>query len=169
MKKTFKDQKGYTFVELILYMGIFSMLMLAMFQLLTSIFDVQIESQSTANVPQDGRYIMSRFSYDIGRTQSISSPSIGTSSASLKLFDGTTTNTYSLSNGNLILTSSPSGSVNQLNSFNTVVSNLSFLRLADNSMQNDTVTISYTVTSRIVRRGGFANQTYKTTIGIRKN
>jgi hypothetical protein len=169
MKKIIKNQKGFSFIEIILYMGIFSILMLAMFQLLTTVFDVQLESQSTSNVPQDGRYLLNKLSYEIGKTKNITSPSIGSSSAVMKLSDGAITDTYSLSDGNLILTSSPSGAIDQLNSYNTIVSNLNFLRLADIYGKNDTVTISFTITSKVIKRGGAAAQNYKITVGTRKN
>ncbi len=168
MKINCKNQKGFTLVELLLFMGIFSILMVALFQLLTSIFDVQFESQSTAGVSQDGRFILNRLSYDIGKAISFTNPDIGSQSSTLQFSDGTKTLTYSLVNGNLTLASTPSGTVDELNSFNTSVSNVSFLRLADTSNKNDTITASFTITSKVIRRGETESQNFKTTVGIRQ-
>lgn len=148
-------------------MGILSIITVVLFQILTSIFDVQLESQSFSSVTQDGRFILNRFAYDLGQAKTISTPSIGTSGASLQFSTGTTTYTYSLSSGNLNLTNSTLGTTDQLNSNNTTVSNLSFLRLADTNSKNDTITISFTVLSKIIKRGGAPSQGFKTTSGIR--
>lgn len=168
MKKIFRNQKGFTLVELLLYMGIFSILIVALFQLLSSILDVQLESQSTAGVSQDGRFIVNRLSYDIQRSTSIISPSLGSQGQSMQLSDGTTTYSYTLTNGNLILTSTPPGTVDELNSYNTSVSNINFLRLGNAGGLADTITVSFTLTSKIIRRGGAPSKNFKTTIGIRK-
>ena len=165
--KVFKNNKGFTLVETLLYIGIFSILIVILFQLLSSIFDVQLESQSTSSVSMDGRFILNRFNYDIGQATSISIPSLGTSGQTLRFLTGGTTYTYSLTNGNVTLTSSPSESVDQLNGFNTTVSNINFLRLGDVNGKNDIITFSFTLTSKTVKRGGASAQNFRTTIGIR--
>lgn len=170
MYKTLKKingQSGFSLIELILYMAILSILLVALFQLLTSIFDVQLESQSTSSVSSDGRFILSRFGYDIGRADSIVAPEVGNQGESLIFSEGAQTYTYALENGNLTLTASPSGESNRLNSFNTQVSDLSFLRLSDNSGELDTVTVVFTLESKVLGRGGSQRQTFKTTVGTR--
>lgn len=160
-------QKGFTLIELSLFMGIFSILIIVLFQLLTSIIDVQMESQSTTYVSQDGRYILNRFTYDMENATSIVNPGIGNQAQSLAISEGATTYTYNLSNGNLTLTNSALGSTDQLNSANTTVSNLNFLRLADTQGQESTITISFTLNSKTVRRGEVNSESFKTTVGTR--
>jgi len=168
MKDNFKNQKGFTLIELSIFMGIFSILIFALFQLLISIFDVQLEAQSTAVVTQDGRYILNRFAYDVNNSTSIISPSLGVTGQSLVMSNGTNTYTYSLSNGNLTLTASPSGTTDNLNSVNTTISNLSFLRLSDINGKNiNTITATFTINSKIIRRSGVNTENFKTTVGIR--
>ena len=167
MKKIFKKQKGFTLIELLIYMGIFSILIVAMFQLLTAIFDVQLESQSTASVSQDGRFILNRLTYDIKNATTITNPSRGGQGQSLALSDGTTTYTYNLSNNNLTLTNSTTGTTDQLNSVNTTVSSLNFLRLSDTSGENNTVTVSFTLNSKVIRRSGINTESFKITVGTR--
>src|SRR5579859_4809889 len=63
--KKLKNQKGVTLIELIIYMGIFSTLLMVLVQLFGSIVNVSLESQSNSSVSQDSRFILSRMSYDI--------------------------------------------------------------------------------------------------------
>lgn len=166
--KVFKNNKGFTLVETLLYIGIFSILIVVLFQLLSSIFDVQLESQSTSSVAQDSRFILNRFSYDIGQADTIVSPiSLGSQSDSLQFSKESTTYTYSLVNGNLILANSSLGISDELNSTNTTVSNLNFLRLSDTNGNNDTVSISFTLTSKIIKRGGASSENFTITMGTR--
>lgn len=160
-------QKGFTLIELLIFMGIFSILILSLFQLLTSIFDVQLESQSSSSVSQDGRYILNRLSYDIKNSTSITTPNAGSQGQTLVIYDGTKTFTYSLSNGNLTLTNSATGTTDQLNSFNTSVSNLNFLTLSDTEGTSKTVTVSFTINSKVIRRGGINTETFSTSLGTR--
>lgn len=169
MKNNLKKQKGFTLIELTIFMGIFSILILALFQLLISVFDVQLEAQSTASVTQDGRYILNRFTYDVKNSTTITSPNLGATGSALIMSDGTTTYTYSLSSGNLMLTNSVLGTTDQLNSVNTTVASLSFLRLSDTNGKNiNTITLNLTLNSKVIRRNGVNTESFKTTAGIRK-
>ena len=169
-KKYLKEKnQGFTLVELLLYMGIFSILLVALFQLFTSIIDTQIESQSSSSVFLDGQYILNRSRYDIQRAKSIITPSSqGEQGTTTKLSIENTTYTYSLVDGNLALTNDVASTTGQLNSADTTVSNLNFTRLSDTQAKNtDTLTISFRLTSNIIRRGGPNAKNFKTTIGIR--
>ena len=167
MKKKFEKQKGFTLIELVIYMGIFCLLMVVMLQLLTAIFDVQLESQSTSAVSQDGRFILNRLTYDINNSINVISPTIGNQGTSLVISDGNVTYTYQLLNGNLTLTNNITGTKDQLNSVNTSLSNLNFLTLSDTSAQNKTVTMSFTINSKVIRREGINTENFRITLGTR--
>jgi len=159
-------QKGFTLVELLIYMGMLSIILVVLSQIFGSILDAQLESQSTSAVHRDGRFILSKLTYDVHRASSIVLPaSLGASSTSLQL-DISGINTYSLNNGNLELTDSLE--TNNLNSADTTVSNLTFTRIG-NTVANakNTVRITYTITSKIVRPKGMETKDFQTTIGIR--
>lgn len=164
-----EGNRGFTLVELLLYIGIFSILVVSLFQLFTSIIDTQIESQSTSSVFLDGQYTLNRFKYDIERAKNIIGPSSpGEQRSTAKLSIDNTTYTYSLADGNLTLTNDVASTTGQLNSADTVVSNLSFTRLSDTQGKNtDTLTISFRLTSNIIKRGGPKAENFKTTVGIR--
>jgi len=158
--------KGFTLIELLIYIGLLSIFLVVLSQIFGSVLDAQLESQSTSAVHRDGRFILSKLTYDVHRANSIVLPaSLGASSTSLQL-DISGINTYSLNNGNLELTNSLG--TNNLNSADTTVSNLNFTRIG-NSVANakNTVRITYTITSKIVRPKGLETKDFQTTIGIR--
>ena len=164
----FSGKRGFTLVELLLYMGIFSILLIMLFQMLTSIFDVQLESQRASSVAEDSLFIQNRLNYDIGRAKSILAPAVGQSSESLQLLINNAAYTYSIESENLSLSSTMSGTLGQLNSVGTTAS-ATFTRLTDTGGKNaDTVTVSVTLTSKTVIRGIPSVGNIKTTIGLRQ-
>ena len=159
------SKKGFSIIELLLYMGILTILLVITMQMFSSIFDIQLESQATSSVAQDSKYIMGRFTYDLNRAESISTPSVGSLSPTLALIIDGETFTYSLSGGGLILENNTTGTIDQLNSSETTVSNVSFLRLDGNG--KDSVQMSFTLTSETIRRGGKEVESFQTTAGLR--
>ncbi len=160
-------QRGFTLVEFLLYMGIFSILLVVTLQMFGSVFDAQLESQATSSVAADGRFILSRFAYDLDRAQSITTPSVqGTSSATLAIVVSGKTLTYSLSNNNLLLADSGGSTSDQLNGEGTTVSNLSFIRLAGGNGK-DLVQLSFTLSSKAIRKTKNEIVNFQTTAGLR--
>lgn len=157
--------RGFTLIELVVYLGVIMIFFLVLTDILTSVLNTRLSSQSNSQVAQDGRYIYTRLVYDIERADSISLPlNIGDTSNSLQMSISGTPYTYSLSNSNLILT--VSGSSEQLNSVDTSISNLSFRRIGNANGKN-TFQILFTVTSRITNRGLTDSQAFQTTAGLR--
>ena len=164
MKKI--KQHGYTLIELLIYMGIFSILIISLFQLFTSILDSQAESDTTASVSEDGKFLLSRLSYDIQQSSAITTPaSIGSSGNSLQLTIAGINYTYTVNNGNLVLTNSLEANA-PLNGYNTTVSNVSFTRLG-NTTGKQVITLTFTLTSKTTRQSGPEVKTFQTTIGVR--
>ena len=163
----FSGERGFTLVELLLYMGIFSILLVMLFQIFASIFDVQLESKSVSSVTQDGLFIQNRLNYDASRTKSIVAPALGQSSESLSLLIENEVYIYSIANGNLNLSSTVSGTLGQLNSADTTVS-ATFTRLSDTAGKNhDTITASFTLTSKTVKQGIPNVEDFRATLGLR--
>lgn len=155
-------KSGFTLIELLLYMALFAVLLVVLLQLFTGILDVQVESQATSVVSQDARYLLARFSYDIEQSSSIVAPPPGGQSGTLQIVVGAVNYTYSVNNGNLMLTT-PSGT-DALNSSDTTVSNLTFSRTG-----NNLVTISFTLIGKAIIRSGQQTETFQTTVAERKN
>jgi type II secretory pathway pseudopilin PulG len=137
---------GFTLVELLVYMGLLSIVLVAMTTIFTTIIDTQLNAQTTSYVSQDGRYIYSRFIHDINNATSVQAPAgLGSTSASLVLTKDGTQVTYALSGNNLVMTDN-TGSYT-MNSFGTTISHVSFKRVGNTGIINpkDTFQISFTV------------------------
>src|SRR3990172_1905169 len=69
-----RRRTGFTLIEIIIYMALLSIFLLTLTDIFVSILDVQLESDATSAVEQDGRFILSRISYYIPRATDISTP-----------------------------------------------------------------------------------------------
>jgi type II secretory pathway pseudopilin PulG len=166
-----KNAKGFTLIELLLYMGILTILLGVLCSLFGTIVSVQLESTATSNVDQDGRYVLAKLSHDFHSankiTDTIVSPSIGQIGqikTTLQMTVNSVNYTYSLDgNGNLQLVNDTG--TNVLNSNETRITGLTFQRLGSGDT-NDTVKISFTITSKTKQTTGFENKSFTTTIGF---
>lgn len=166
MKKL--KQKGFTLVELLLYMGIFSILLAVTLQMFGSVFETQLESQATSSVDVDGKFILNRLSYDVGRAENIVLPaSNGATSSAMTIVVNSQNLTYSLDNNDLNLTNSALGTTDKLNSNETTVSELLFTRLEGASGGKDLIQVSFKLTSEAIQRSGKEIRVFKTTGGLR--
>lgn len=165
MKRISNLKKGFTLIELSIYMGITLVIILVLTELLAAIFSTQLTTQSTAGVSQDGRHIYTRLTYDINRAENVVVPAaLGEQSSSLTLTADGITYTYALSGGNLNITD-PSGT-NILNGPDTSISNLTFKRIGNPSGKH-TFQIKYVITSRVVDKGEAESKSFQTTAGMR--
>lgn len=165
----YKRINGYTLIELLLYIGVFSLLVVTIFQLFSSILDVQISSQSKSSIYQDSQFIIERFRYDIQRASLIISPPVGESSSSAVFTADGNSYSYSSINGDLILSDLSSTYSGKLNSLATTVSNLTFMRSSDTQgKNNDALTVSFTLTSNFSQRSTNKSENFKTTAVLRK-
>src|SRR3989338_4665964 len=131
---------GFTLLELVLYIGIFSILLMVFVQFFSSILDVGQESAAISSVNQDSQFILDRLSFDIHRAQSITTPGVlGEITNSLQIAIDGINYTYYLGSGNLLL-SNDSG-INMLNGFDTTVSNVTFRKIG-NIGGKDTIILS---------------------------
>jgi type II secretory pathway pseudopilin PulG len=161
-------QKGVTIVELLLYMAILSILLTMLTSVFVSALDVQSESQATSSVEQDGNYIIARLSYDVYRSQSINTPPAnGQITNNFQIVIGGENYLYSVDgNGNLTLTNN--SGTNSLNNYNSSVSDLSVERLGNAGGIEDTLRITFTVTSRTKRISGFEVKNFQTNLSLRR-
>lgn len=163
----FKLSRGVTLVELLLYMGIFAILLTLLTGIFTTVIDVQLEADATSSVQLDGRYILSRLSYDIHRADTIISPALGNQTNSMQIIIGGITYTYTVdSSGNLVVNDTLRGAY-ALNSYNTIISNTTFRQIGNFPSGDNTIQATYTVTSKTIENKGPEVQTFSTTVGLR--
>jgi type II secretory pathway pseudopilin PulG len=159
--------KGFTLVELLMYMGIFMILLIVFLQLFSSILDVSLESQSTSAVSIDGKYILARLTYDLQNATSVVTPAnVGDTRSSLEVISNGADEDFVLSNNNLVLNNISANTFDTINSAETTVSNLSFTRLGTQNGK-PTVTISFTLTGTAKRTSGLEVRNFTTTVGLR--
>src|SRR3989344_6072674 len=66
-----KTRKGFTLVEIILYMALLAVFLIVLTDIFVSILDIQTESEATSSVEQDSRALLARFNFDIANADSI--------------------------------------------------------------------------------------------------
>lgn len=165
---SWRTQKGVSMIELLLYMGILTILL----TILTSIFllalDVQLESQATSSVEQDGNYILARLSYDIHRAQRVSVPATnGETKDNFQIVIDGVNYTYNIdANNNLILTNNLE--VGNLNNYGTNVSAFSITRLGNPGGVEDTLKISFIVASKTKKNSEFETKNFETNLSLRR-
>ena len=155
---------GFTLIEFLIYMGIFSMLLVVLTQMFVMILTTQLGTESSSSVEQDSRFILARLMYDVQRASQITVPAtLGVSGNTLQLIIGGVSYTYVLNGTNLELNS------NQVNSFDTTVSNLSFERRGNVGGETD-VNVAFTLKSKVLRNNmPMELKNVQTVIGLRPN
>jgi len=157
--------RGYTLIEMLVYGTILMIFMTVMTMIFSTLIEMQLSSESSASVAQDGRYLFSRLAYDIHRAGAIVTPAaIGGQSSVLELTINGQTYHYAVTDGNLMLTT-PNGSA-QLNSIGTTVPDLLFRRYGSDETKHS-ISVSFTLestTSNIVKK---ETRDFQTTITLR--
>lgn len=127
-------KKGYTLIELLVFLALTGIFLVVTTQLLQSVVDFKLESSSSSAVDMNGNYLYTRLKYDLRRATSISTPaSANQTSNSLTIIAGGSTLTYTVSSGRLLLSTS-----------------IGSLPLSDNSVQVQNFSVT--------RTGGVASQ-----------
>lgn len=166
-KILFKSEKGITIVEMLLYMGILSVLLSILTSIFVSALDVQSESEAASSVVQDGNYIIGRLAYDIRRAQSINIPALGETNNNFQIVIDGVNYSYNLdANENLTLTNNLG--VNNLNNYGTNASAFSVQRLGNPGKVEDTLRISFTLTGRAQRVSGSEVRNFQTNLALRR-
>ncbi|OGY92189.1 MAG: hypothetical protein A3B31_00695 [Candidatus Komeilibacteria bacterium RIFCSPLOWO2_01_FULL_53_11] len=76
---------GFTLIELIIYVAITTILVSLITLFLASLQEARIKSETVAEVEQQGLQVLQRMTHAIRNAQTITSPSVGSSGASLVL------------------------------------------------------------------------------------
>jgi len=160
-----QHKKAFTLIELILFFGLFSIILGVLTNLFSVIVDTQTEVETTSAVENDSKFITTRIMYDIQRADSISMPaSVGSQTATLSLIiDGETYN-YAVNNGNLELTIN--SNTDTLNGNLTQLSDISFQRFG-NIGGKHAIRLQFTIDSRNETAAGQETKQIETMIGLR--
>lgn len=159
---------GFTLVEMVISFGVLTILLTILLGIFGSILDVQLESKSRSGVDQDGKYIMAKLNYDMHNASVIVTPASPGVSASLTLTNSADSINYTYSldlSNNLQIVNNSTSEVNVLNSNDVTIPSISFQRIGIGGV-TDTIRVTYTVQSKIIRPAGLDIRIYQTTLGL---
>lgn len=166
MRESNKSPRGFTLIEVVIYLGTLAIFLTILTQIFTSILDIRLKTEATSSLEQDSRYILSRLLYDVQRAQTITTPGIlgGVSPQLVITIDGVS---YTYSNsGGLLLLADGTGSY-PLNGVGTTVSGLTFQRLGTLPTGKNTIKVNMTLTGVARPSTQLETKAIQTTIGQR--
>lgn len=160
-----KIQVGFTLTELLVYMAVLSVLLVVLTDIFVTVIENRLEYESQSSIASDGRFILTRLMYDIGRADTITTPaSLGEETPALQMTASGINYTYTVNGDNLEATDNTGAY--QLNSVESTISNVRFKRLGNVSGKH-MIQISFSVTSKTRRKFGLETSNFQTTVGLR--
>lgn len=154
-----RSEKGFTFIELILYVSILTTMLVMLIPFAWNIIGGGVKSATQQEVFSNARYISERIKYEIRNATGINS--VSATQISLSTATAATNPTViALSSGNITITQGVSSAVN-LNSQNTTISSLTFTNYT--SGDNKTKHIQFVFTLNANYTGAGQRQEFKET------
>lgn len=157
-------KKGFTLIELIIYMGIFSVLVFIFTDIFVSSIQTKTTGESAASVNQDANFILTKLEHDINNSTSVVSPILGQTSSTLIFVQSGEQITYRLTNGDLERVVGTE--VNSLNSWGTSLTNLGFQNIG-NALGKSTIKVDMTIQSDATTNNKAEVINLETTVGTR--
>jgi type II secretory pathway pseudopilin PulG len=157
--------RGFTIIELLIYMGILTVVLGALTSVYGAVLDSGLENRAVSATQQNGRYITNRLTYDIQRASSITSPSLGSSDSTLQLMINGSLVTYQL-NANGSLTITDSIGTDMVSAYDVSISALIFTRGGKTNGRN-AIGVHYVVTGKDTPKKGAETGSFDVTIGTR--
>jgi prepilin-type N-terminal cleavage/methylation domain-containing protein len=136
--------KGFTLIEVLLYISLVGVIVLSMSAFVYAMRQSQNKTNTITEVEQQGVQVMQTITQTVRNAISITTPTTGTSGATLTLsVNGPTTNTFDLSSGVMRITQGASPAVSLTNS-RVTASALTFSNLSTTGSYG-TVKIQFTL------------------------
>lgn len=153
--------RGTTLIEIIIYMGIFGIILVVLSNFFVTTIEIKRESEAVSYTAQDVRFLLQRLTYDIKNASSVATPSsLGSQGATLVVVVNGVTNTYTQTGANMTLNGV------QLNGHGTNISNISFQRLGNNGGKHS-IKISFVVSGKVRKASGIESTTVQTAVALR--
>ena len=147
-KISLKNHRGFSLIEIIVYVAIFSILVVVLASFLNSITSTRLHSQIVLEVNDQGSSAIKTIAQTLRNASSVNSPTMGSIASSLSVLTvspATSPTVFSESGGVLYITEG-SGSPVALTNNKVVVSNLTFSNFSRSSTP-DIIKVSFTITS----------------------
>lgn len=157
-------RKAFTLVELIIFMGIFSILIFIISDLFVNSLKAKSQGESVAVVNQDADFVLAKLEYDLHQGYGLTQPSLGLTGSSVSFLKGGEQITYRLSGNNLERVIGTD--VQVLNSYRTRITTAEFTNIG-NATGKSTVKIAITFESTTLTEGKPEVISLDTTVGLR--
>lgn len=139
------NRQGFTLLELIVFVAIFSFTIVGFISILVSITKVQVKQGAAAEVSQQSQYVLQTLQYYVERSSLIESDA-NTASSSIRLRMTATAEdpTLIFASGTTVYVKVGDGESLPLTSTRVAVSNMSFIKKSS-SPAKDSVSLSFTI------------------------
>ncbi len=156
---------GFSLVELLIYMGLSSIILTVVAGLFVAVLESQLRSEQSSIMEQDSRYLIAKLSYEITQADELLIPAIlGESANQLQLATSGQPVILELDNQDLEITKN--GLVYQLNHSLTTVDNFQVTRLGNEEGQ-PVIQVNLTLSSQIQAEGQPSTKDYQITVSLR--
>lgn len=155
-------QEGFTYIELILYIAIITIMMTTLIPFAWNVIEGGAKSATEREVFSQGRYVSERLEYEIRNASGINSVSSNQISLS-ETNPATNPTIITLNSGNITIQQGVANPV-AINSQNTTISNLTFANYT--SADNKTKNIQFVFTINANYPGAGSRQEYKASVAM---
>ncbi len=161
-----KCSKGFTLIETIVYLALFSILMTGIIASVYALMESGDRNQTKAMLQEEKEYLLGKLNWALSGAQTVSTPVAGFSGTSLNIvkYDGTP---VTLSRVGTKMTFKTTGAPVDLNNDSVMVTNLVFIHTYAGGANPESVEAGFTLTATSTN-GMTITQTASTTRYIRK-
>ncbi len=157
--------KGVTIVELMIYLGLSTIMLLILSQLFVAILEESVKVQNYSAVQADGRYVLGRLKMQLNNADSVSVPaSLGDSAGELVLTEGGVTYRYYVNSEHLYLSDGTGDYL--VSDLDTRITDALFTRTG-NADGKPVILIEFTSSSGVAGTVQHESQIYKGAGGLR--
>jgi len=137
-----KKQQGFTLIEVLIYLGLFAVLISGMLVSVLVIVEGGHRSQAKVTLQQEGDFVMSKFNQALNEAKTLT---VTGTELDIEMWSGPNS-VFDINSGNITLDSG-SGTPVDLNNTNTQVSNINYVHIGAGTSQ-EILTVSFTLTTR---------------------
>jgi type II secretory pathway pseudopilin PulG len=146
--KTYSYNKGFTLIETLVYLGLYSIIMTGALVSVYSIFSSSAHNEARSMVQEEGSFLIGKIDWAMSNAKIISAPASTGSTLTLTRYDGTVV-TLSLTGTDLQIVDS-GGAPQTLNNTNVKISSLTFTHVLPTSdgVNPESVGAVFTIATR---------------------
>ena len=163
MNKKKQKKRGFSLLELLIYIGVLSIIVVVITNILISLSNSNSQSQARSEVNSSVRFASELLQQDLKNASAVSVPSFGNPSTSLTLVRNNKTITYDVSEGVLRRTEGQNDPSNITNS-SVIVSSVTFTRIENTNAVFDKTNVSIKIKMTFTYNSAVPSLTYSTSL-----